>query len=124
MTTVPLHRLAHGRSGDKGNRLNVSVIAYRAEDWPLLVAEVTEARVMELFAHRGATGVRRYLLPQLQAMNLVIDDVLEGGVNSALSLDTHGKALSYLVLSMPIRLPAGHAPGAATEQTDKEEEVK
>lgn len=120
MKTVPLHALAHGRSGDKGNRLNVSVIAYRPEDWPLLVAEVTEARVMELFAHRGATAVRRYLLPNLHAMNLVIDDALEGGVNSSLSLDTHGKALSYLVLSMPIRLPQTQA----TENTDKEEELK
>jgi hypothetical protein len=109
MTTLPLHALAHGRTGDKGNRLNASVIAYAAEDWDLLVREVTEARVLALFAGRGATSVRRYLLPGLAAMNFVIEDALEGGVNSALSLDTHGKALSFLVLSMPIEVPARRA---------------
>jgi hypothetical protein len=127
MSTVPLHKIAHGRTGDKGNRLNASVIAYRAEDWPLLVAEVTEARVLALFAHRGASSVRRYLLPDLGAMNFVIEDALEGGVNSALALDTHGKALSFQVLSLPIALPATH-PAARSRSAqlpdNTEEEVK
>ena len=104
-TTVPLHSIAHGRSGDKGNRLNINVIAYRPEHWPVLQAEVTEARVAALFAHRGATKVTRYELPRLRALNFVIDDALEGGVNSSLSIDTHGKCLSYLVLGMDIRMP-------------------
>jgi hypothetical protein len=125
MTTVPLHALAHGRTGDKGNRLNASVIAYAAGDWDLLVAEVTEARLMSLFAHRGATAVRRYLLPDLQAMNFVIEDALEGGVNAALSLDTHGKALSFLVLSMPIRVSEARARALADADTEtKEEDVE
>jgi hypothetical protein len=103
--TLPLHRIAHGRSGDKGNRLNVSVIAYRPEAWPVLLAEVTEARVRALFAHRGATKTTRYALPRLAALNFVIDDALEGGVNSGLALDTHGKASAFRLLSLPIEIP-------------------
>jgi hypothetical protein len=102
---VPLYRLAHGRTGDKGNRSNVSVIAYRPGDFALLVAQVTEARVAEAFAHRRPSQVRRYLLPKLHAMNFVIDDVLDGGVNGSLNLDSHGKSLAFLLLDMTIEVP-------------------
>ncbi|WP_439580787.1 AtuA-related protein [Elioraea sp.] len=102
MITVPLHAIAHARTGDKGNRLNVAVIAHHADVWEVLVEQVTEDRVASLFAHRRPTAVRRYLLPKLHALNLVIDDVLEGGVNTALNLDGHGKALSFLVLTLPV----------------------
>ena len=113
---VPLHRLAHGRTGDKGNRSNISVIAYRPELYPVLVAELTEARVAEVFAHRRPTRVTRYLLPKLHAMNFVIDDVLDGGVNSALNLDTHGKSLAFLLLDLPITIDSTH-PHAQPEKT-------
>ena len=103
---VTLRELAHGRTGDKGNRSNISVIAYRAEDFPALVEQVTEERVAALFAHRRPSGVRRYLLPRLAAMNFVIDDVLDGGVNGSLNLDAHGKALAFLLLDLPITLNA------------------
>ena len=96
--TVPLHAVAHGRAGDKGNRSNISVIAYKHEAFPYLREQVTEAKVLELFQHKGATAVTRYDLPNLQALNFVIDDALEGGVNSTLSLDLHGKTLSFLLL--------------------------
>jgi hypothetical protein len=112
---VKLHAIAHGRSGDKGNRLNVNVIAYAPEHWPVLLAEVTEARVAALFAHRGVTRVTRYELPRLGALNFVIDDALEGGVNSSLAIDTHGKCLSYLVLGMDVLLPADPAEGLGSE---------
>ena len=102
---MPLHRIAHGRSGDKGNRLNVNIIAYDQKHWPVLLEEVTAERVAALFAHRGVTEVRRYELPLLGALNFVIEDALEGGVNSSLAVDTHGKCLSYLVLGMEIRVP-------------------
>lgn len=104
MKTVPLHHLAHGRTGDKGNRSNISVIAYEARHWDLLVRQVTEERVAELFAFRRPTAVRRYLLPRLHAMNFVLDDVLDGGVNGSLNLDSHGKALSGLLLTLTIEL--------------------
>jgi hypothetical protein len=114
--SVPLHRIAHGRSGDKGNRLNVNLIACGPEFWPSMLAEVTSDRVAELFAHRGAVRVTRYELPGLHALNFVIDDVLEGGVNSSLSIDTHGKTLSFLVLGLAIRLPAALARQAMHAQ--------
>lgn len=103
--SLRLHAIAHGRSGDKGNRLNVNIIAYDEKHWPILLEQVTAERVAALFAHRGVTEVRRYELPRLGALNFVIEDALEGGVNSSLAVDTHGKCLSYLVLGMEIRVP-------------------
>jgi hypothetical protein len=103
--TVPLHAIAHARTGDKGNRLNVAVIAHHPVVWPVLAEQVTEGRVAALFAHRRPSAVRRYLLPRLHALNLVIDGVLEGGVNAALNLDGHGKTLSFLVLTLPVTVP-------------------
>ncbi|WP_312527817.1 hypothetical protein [Comamonas sp.] len=103
--TAPLYRLAHGRTGDKGNRSNISVIAWHPALWDVLCAQVTEAAVAALFADRHPRQVQRYLLPQLQAMNLVLDEVLDGGVNDALNLDSHGKTLCFRVLQMPIVLP-------------------
>ena len=110
MALVPLHRLAHGRTGDKGDRSNISVIAYRPELFSLLVEQVTEARVAEVFRHRRPQSVRRYLLPKLGAMNFVIDGVLDGGVNDSLNLDTHGKSLVFLVLAIEIEVPAALVP--------------
>ena len=103
--TVPLYRAAHGRTGDKGNRSNISVIAWHAELWPLLVAQITEEAVAAQFAHRHPARVTRHVLPNLHAMNFVLDEVLDGGVNDALNLDSHGKALSFLLLDLPITVP-------------------
>lgn len=102
--SMPLHRLAHARAGDKGDRLNLALFAYDPRHYETLVEQVTEERVLTLFAHRGASGVRRYLMPSLSGMNLVIDNVLQGGVNGALNLDGHGKTLSYLLLGMSVTL--------------------
>ena len=104
--SVPLYRLAHSRTGDKGNRSNISVIAWHPALWDVLVEQVTETAVAQQFAQRRPRQVTRYLLPQLQAMNIVLDDVLDGGVNDSLNLDSHGKALSYLLLDMPVTVPA------------------
>jgi hypothetical protein len=103
---VALYRAAHGRTGDKGNRSNISLIAWHPRLWPLLVEQVTEDAVRRQFAHRRPARVTRYLLPQLHAMNFVLDEVLDGGVNDALNLDSHGKALSFLLLDLPLQLPA------------------
>lgn len=102
---IALHRLAHARAGDKGNRLNLSLIAHDPAHFAHLAREVTEAKVLALFAHRGATSVRRYDLPGLGAFNFVVEDVLQGGVNGALNLDGHGKTLSFLLLAMEIPKP-------------------
>ena len=102
---VALHRIAHGRTGDKGDRSNISVIAYRPELYGLLVEQVTESRVAAHFAHRRPGAVKRYLLPKLGAMNFVIDGVLDGGVNASLNLDTHGKTLAFFLLELPVEIP-------------------
>lgn len=103
---VPLHRIAHSRAGDKGNRVNVSLMPYDPALFPVLAEQVTEARVLEVFRHRGATRVRRYDLPLLGAFNFVVDDALEGGVNSALNLDGHGKSHSFRLLGIDVEIPA------------------
>jgi hypothetical protein len=108
--TVPLWRAAHGRTGDKGNRANISVIAWAAELYPPLVEQITEAAVAQAFAHRRPSRVQRHLLPNLHAMNFVLDDVLDGGVNDALNLDGHGKSLSFLLLDLPLVVPAHLVP--------------
>jgi hypothetical protein len=114
--TVPLYRLAHSRAGDKGNRGNLSLIAYRSQFYPLLVQQVTEAAVAALFANRHPSAVQRYLLPRLQAMNFVLDDVLDGGVNDSLNLDTHGKTLSFFLLDLPIQVPVALIPLLAGDE--------
>ena len=95
---LPLHAIAHGRAGDKGDTSNVSVIAYRPEAWPYLLEQVTARRVLETFAHLGATDCKRFELPNLYALNFVIANALQGGVNATLGLDRHGKTLSFLLL--------------------------
>ena len=111
VVSVPLHAVAHARAGDKGNRSNISLIPYLPQAFEHLVAQVTEERVRAVFAHKGVTAVRRYLLPRLPAMNFVIDDALEGGVNASLCLDGHGKALSFLLLGdIDVRVPQDCVP--------------
>ena len=110
LITVPLWRAAHGRTGDKGNRSNISVIAWQPALYAPIVEQITEAVVAQRFAHRRPSRVQRHLLPTLHAMNFVLDDVLDGGVNDALNLDSHGKALSFLLLDLPLHLPADLTP--------------
>ena len=110
MIEVPLYRAAHGRTGDKGDRSNISVIAWCAELYPLLLEQLTPERVAAQFRHRAPSQVQRFVLPRLHAMNFVLDAVLDGGVNDALNLDAHGKALSFLLLDMPVQIPRALEP--------------
>ena len=84
---------------------------------PLLVQQVTEERVAAHFAHRKPTRVTRYLLPNIAAMNFVLDDVLDGGVNDSLNLDMHGKALSFHLLTLAVQAPAGAAQATMVQET-------
>ena len=105
LVEVPLHSVAHGRAGDKGNRLNVSIMPYDPACFELLAEQLKESRVLAAYAHRGASSVKRYDLPKLPAMNFVIDDVLEGGVNGSLNLDGHGKSNSFILLGLSVSVP-------------------
>lgn len=115
---VPLHRVAHARTGDKGDRINVALICYHADAYAYVVEQVTEAAVQDCYRHRQPSSVQRYLLPRLGACNFVIDDVLGGGVNSSLCLDRHGKGLSYLLLAMPVKVPRRCVAGINTAVLD------
>lgn len=99
---LPLHAIAHGRAGDKGNVSNISLIAYLPEAYDFIEKQVSEGKVEALFAHLGAGSVKRYALVNLQAFNFVIQDALDGGVNASRSLDRHGKTLSFILLSRMI----------------------
>ena len=102
--SVPLYEIAHARTGDKGSRANISVIAYQATDFAILQRELTTEKVKAHFGFRNPTAVKRYDLPHLMALNFVIDDLLDGGVNLSLNLDSHGKSLSYWLLAMKIEI--------------------
>ena len=97
-----LRELAHTRTGDKGNRSTLSVIAYRAEDYPRLLAALTPQRIKAHFAGVVIGDVIRYELPHLQAMNFVMHQSLGGGVTRSLALDAHGKCLASALLHLTI----------------------
>ena len=101
---IKLHEIANARSGDKGNRLNIALVCRDPSHYAAIARQVTAEAVAAAFAHRKPARVVRYDLPKLAAFNFVLDDVLEGGVNTSLGLDGHGKALSFVLLEMPIEI--------------------
>ena len=101
---VPLYEIAHGRTGDKGDRSTLSIIPYDVSAYAVIAEQATEERMLALFSHRGATEARRYDLPKINAFNFVIENVLEGGVNHSLNLDGHGKTLSFYALAMTVHV--------------------
>lgn len=97
-----LYDLAHCRAGDKGNTSILSLVAYRAEDYPLLVERVTADAVARHLAGIVLGSVRRFELPGLHALQFVCEHSLAGGVTTSLALDAHGKSLSYALLEMSV----------------------
>jgi hypothetical protein len=97
-----LFEIAHSRTGDKGDISNISVIAFEPKDYPLLVERVTVERVAVHFAAIATGRIRRYQLPNIGALNFVIEGALSGGITRALTLDAHGKSLSSLMLDLEI----------------------
>lgn len=94
---MKLREIAHARTGDKGDTTNIAVIAYRPEDWPRLEQTLTASFVAKFFGTND-NDVRRYELPQLQALNFVIRGALAGGVTRSLALDAHGKCRGATLL--------------------------
>ena len=99
---MKLRDIAHARAGDKGDISNLSLTAYRLEDYALLERHVTAERVRAHFAGINHGTVTRYLLPRLGAMNFVLQHALGGGVTRSLALDAHGKCLGAALLSMEL----------------------
>jgi hypothetical protein len=99
-----LRFLAHARSGDKGNTANVGLIALEPEYYPILVREVTPARVARHFKGM-VSGVDRFELPNLNALNFLLYDALDGGGTISLKTDAQGKVYSTALLRMEIPVP-------------------
>ena len=99
---MKLYELAHSRTGDKGNISNVSLIAYDPADYEMLKEKATPERVKEHFKGMVKGDVVRYELPNIYALNFVMQAALGGGVTRSLSVDMHGKGFSSYLLDMEI----------------------
>ncbi len=103
---VPLVRLAHGRSGDKGDNANIGVLARRPEFVPVLAAQLTPPAVRAYMAHLLAGEVERYDWPGLCGWNFVLRRALGGGGMASLRHDPQGKSYAQILMDMPVRVPA------------------
>lgn len=97
---IKLYDIAHSRAGDKGNTLTLSLIPYKADDYAVLWTQVTAEAVKEHLKEIVAGDIIRYELPNLPALQFVCQQALMGGVTTSLTMDTHGKSLSYALLEM------------------------
>jgi hypothetical protein len=105
METITVGKIAHARSGDKGNHANIGVVAETAAGFEFLRRELTADRVAEFFSGLGATRVDRYELPRVGALNFVLHNALAGGASQSLRIDTQGKLLGTVVLDLPLPAP-------------------
>ncbi len=101
---IELLKLAHARSGDKGDTANVGVIALKDKFYPLLVREVTAEKVKEHFGEIVKGTVERFELPNLNALNFLLHESLGGGGTLSLMTDAQGKTFSTALLRMKIEI--------------------
>jgi hypothetical protein len=106
--TMALREVAHSRSGEKGNDSMVSVIAYNIDDYAVLLEQVTIEAVRKVYGPITKGVIRRYEVPLIGALNFVMTDVLEGGRSRTLAFEESGKALSSLMLTLPLQMPADY----------------
>jgi hypothetical protein len=109
---VRLGDVAHTRSGDKGDRSNIGVVANDAAGYAWLETHLTEAAVATFLRPLGIGQVRRYLIPGLHSFNFVVDHALAGGASRSLRLDSQGKALGVVLRELMIPVPADGSPPA------------
>lgn len=109
---VRLIEIAHARSGDKGDAVNVGLIARRPEIYPLLLAQVTPERVKRHFGRMVAGEVERFELPNLHALNFLLHGALGGGGTVSLKLDAQGKTYAAHLLKMYVDVPDDLLPVA------------
>ncbi len=105
MAKVRLLELAHARSGDKGDTVNVGLIAYEPEDYLLIKKHVTTDKVKHHFRSLAKGGVERFELPNLHALNFLLHGALDGGGTVSLMTDAQGKVFSTALLRMEIEVP-------------------
>lgn len=104
---IPLGRIAHGRSGDKGDTANIGVIALDEKHYPILAREVTAPRVKAHFGELVQGTVERFELPNLGALNFLLHEALGGGGTLSLRADAQGKTLGAALLAMEIEVNDG-----------------
>ena len=109
-TKVPLIRIAHGRSGDKGDKANIGIIARKPEYLPLISDWLTPERVKEHFAHKGLTRVERFDMPGFNGMNFLLHEALGGGGMASLHTDNLAKAFAQVLLVMEVPVPPELVP--------------
>jgi hypothetical protein len=102
---VPLYRVAHVRSGDKGNTAIMGVFAYSPDLYPVLREQLTAERVKQSYGKAVTGAVTRYEVPAIEALNFTLEGALGGGVSRSLSLDNYGKALCARALAIEIEVP-------------------
>lgn len=105
MAKVKLIQIAHARSGDKGDMANVGLIALKPEYYPVLVEQVTAERVKEHFKGICFGEVERFEVPNLEALNFLLHQSLDGGGTISLKTDAQGKTYSSALLRMEIDVP-------------------
>jgi hypothetical protein len=96
--------IAHARSGDKGASANIGVIAFTADGYGLLKKHLTAGIVAKFFAPLGTTGVKRYELDNLGALNFALENILDGGGSVSLRADAQGKALGQQLLELRLSI--------------------
>lgn len=101
---IPLSRIAHTRSGDKGDKSNIGVIAWKDRYFEILIREVTPGRVKAFLGDLVQGPVLRYELPNLSALNFVCFDALDGGGTISLRIDVQGKTFGALLLDMELEV--------------------
>jgi hypothetical protein len=101
---IPLWKIAHGRSGDKGDLSNIGIIAYEPRHYPILVRELTPERVKAHFGDFVRGKVERFELPNLGALNFLLHGALGGGGTLSLRTDAQGKTMSTALLQMEIEV--------------------
>lgn len=104
MKKVKLREIAHSRAGDKGDIVNISVIAYDMQYYDVIREQVTVEKVKEHFKEIAKGDIVRYELPNLGALNFVMHNALAGGVTRSLRIDLHGKTLSSAMLELEVNL--------------------
>ncbi|OZI34005.1 hypothetical protein CAL29_10615 [Bordetella genomosp. 10] len=108
---VTLRRIAHTRSGDKGNTSNIAVIAYEPDFYPVIERALTVAAMRGIYPEQAVRGaITRYAVEGLGVLNFVLEGALGGGVSRSLAIDNYGKALASAVLRFELEVPDAWAP--------------
>ncbi len=104
-----LREIAHARTGDKGDTCQISVIAFDPANFPLLAEALTPELIAAHLPRLPVRSIQRFELPQLGALNFILEGALSGGVTRSLSLDAHGKTLGAQILDIEIEARDGSA---------------